>query len=59
MSEANESRQMSIYMTPEVWEKVQEVKRVYFDRTYGDVLRMMLVAGAEKLKAENGAGGSE
>lgn len=51
-------KQMSIYMTPDVWQEVQDLKRVYFDRTYGELLRMMLTAGAEKLKEAKSAGGS-
>lgn len=58
MTEAKENRQMSIWMTPEIWEQVQDLKRIYFDRTYGELLRMMLAAGAEKLKEENSAGGT-
>lgn len=54
MTEQNEARQMSIWMTPDVWKEVQDLKKVYFDKTYGEVLRMMLMAGADALKSEAG-----
>lgn len=45
-----ETKQMSVYMTPEVLEKVNELKKVYFDKTYGELLRMMILEGYEALK---------
>lgn len=56
MSEAKDPKQMSIYMTPDVWEVVQELKQIYFDKTYGELLRMMLVAGADQIRAESRKG---
>lgn len=52
MTETNETRQMSVWLTPEVWQEVQDLKKVYYDKTYGELLRMMLMAGAEKIRAE-------
>ena len=54
MSEAKDPKQMSLYMTPDVWNEVQELKQIYYDKTYGELLRMMLMAGAEKVRAEAG-----
>lgn len=54
MTEQNEARQMSIWMTPDVWKEVQDLKKIYFDKTYGEVLRMMLMAGADALKGDAG-----
>ena len=42
-----ESKQMSIYMTPEVWAEVQKLKKQHYDKSYGEVLRMMLLEGAK------------
>ena len=50
MAEQKETKQMSIYFTPDVWDLVQEQKQIHFDKTYGEVLRMMLTAGAEALR---------
>lgn len=47
-----ETKQMSVYMTPEVLEKVNEIKQIYFDKTYGEVLRMMLIEGYKTIKEQ-------
>lgn len=54
MSEAKDTKQMSIYMTPEVKQAVDDLKKVYYNMTYGELLRMMLLAGAEKIRADAG-----
>lgn len=56
MSEAKETKQMSVYMTPDVLEAVEDLKQIYYNKTYGELLRMMLLAGAEKIRAEAGKG---
>lgn len=45
-----DAKQMSIVITPDIWEMVQEQKRIHFDKSYGEVMRMMLTAGAEALR---------
>lgn len=57
MTEINDGKQMSIYMTPDVWAEVQELKQIYFDKTYAELIRMMLVAGADAIRSGKDAAG--
>lgn len=50
MAETKEGKQMSIYITPDVWDLVQEQKKIHFDKTYGEVIRLMVIEGAESLR---------
>ena len=54
---ATQLKRMTFTVTPDMEELLDEAKKMFYDRTQSEMIRTLLVAGLEALKAEKEAAG--